>query len=210
MLNNILLTKAKRIVFVAVFMSLAFLGGCASSPPKQKDNLCAVFDEKNGWYKDAKKASQKWHIPIATNMAIMHQESRFVAKAKPDRKKYLGFIPGPRKSSAYGYSQAKKDTWKWYKEKSGHRGADRNDFDDAIDFIAWYNNMSATRLGIPRHDTYSLYLAYHEGHGGYERRTYKNKAWLLDVARKVNQRAQQYNAQLQKCEKRLDSSWWPF
>lgn len=184
--------------------------GCVSSPPRHLDNICHIFDEKDGWYKDAKKASKKWGTPISTNMAIIHQESRFVPKAKPPRKKILGFIPGARKSSSYGYSQAKKDTWDWYKKTTGHRGADRDDFDDAIEFIAWYNSVSIDRSGISAKSTYHLYLAYHEGHGGYGRGSYKNKKWLKAVAQKVQRRADMYAGQLAKCEKRLDSSWWWF
>jgi len=182
-----------------------------SSPPKHQDNICHIFDEKNGWYKDAKKASKKWGVPIATNMAFVYQESRFVPKAKPPRKKILGFIPGPRKSSAYGYSQAKDETWGWYKDKTGHWGADRDKFEDAIDFVAWYNSISVKNNKIAASDTYRLYLAYHEGHGGYSRGSYKSKKWLTSVARKVESRAKTYSAQLAKCEDRLDSSWWwPF
>ncbi len=186
------------------------LASCVSAPPKRLDNLCSIFDEKNGWYDDAKKASKRWGVPIAVNMAFMHQESRFVAKAKPPRRWFLGFIPGPRKSSAYGYSQAKKDTWQWYKEKSGHRGADRNDFDDAIDFVAWYNAQSVKRLKLKQNDAYHLYLAYHEGQGGFERRTYRKKTWLKNVAKKVSARARTYSAQLKQCEDRLNSGWWFF
>ncbi len=197
------------IVKLMLVISVACLSACASSPPKHLDNICSIFDEKNGWYKDAKKASKKWGVPIATNMAFMHQESRFVAKAKPPRTKILGFIPGPRKSSSYGYSQAKDETWDWYKKGSGHWGADRNDFDDAIDFIAWYNHISIKKRKVPS-DPYALYLAYHEGHGGYTRGTYKKKPWLKGVARKVANRAYRYDNQLKKCEDRLNSSWWPF
>ncbi len=53
------------------------------------------FDEKDGWYEDAADAREEWGSPISVMMAIMHQESRFKAKAKPPRKKILGFIPGP-------------------------------------------------------------------------------------------------------------------
>lgn len=186
------------------------LAGCASAPPKNLTNICDVFDEKNGWYKDAKKASKRWGIPIAVNMAFIYQESRFVAKAKPPRTKILWIFPGPRKSSAYGYSQAKDETWDWYKKSSGHRGADRNDFDDAIDFVAWYNSVSAKKLGLKKDDAYSLYLAYHEGMGGFQRRTFQSKDWLKKVAGKVSWRAKQYQQQLNGCEKRLGGSWWPF
>ncbi len=201
----------KRYRFTFIVCGALLLAGCASAPPKHLDNLCHIFDEKDGWYKDAKKASKKWGIPIAINMAIIHQESRFVPKAKPPRKTILGFIPGPRKSSSYGYSQAKSETWKWYKKSTGHSGADRDDFDDAIDFIAWYNSVSVNRSRISAKSAYHLYLAYHEGHGGYNRGSYKSKKWLRDVAKKVERRANMYTGQLAKCERRLDSSWWwPF
>ncbi|WP_018415315.1 transglycosylase SLT domain-containing protein [Teredinibacter turnerae] len=191
-----------------IFCSLV-LAGCASAPPRHVDNICHIFDEKDGWYKDAKKATKKWQVPIATNMAIMYQESAFKNTAKPPRKRILGFIPGPRKSSAYGYAQAKDETWGWYKSKAPHWGADRNDFDDAIDFIAWYNNLSVKTLKIKPSDTYRLYLAYHEGHGGFARGTFNSKAWLKATAKKVSSRAARYQAQLNKCEDRLNS-WWPF
>lgn len=187
------------------------LCSCVSAPPKHTDNICHIFDEKDGWYKKAKKASKRWGVPIAVNMAFIHQESRFESKAKPPRTKILWIFPGPRKSNAYGYSQAKKGTWKWYEKESGNGWADRDDFGDAIDFVAWYNHISSQRLKIAKTDAYALYLAYHEGHGGYSRRTWNNKGWLKNVAKKVSARANRYQQQLNKCEDRLDSSWWwPF
>jgi len=97
-------------------MALLF-SGCVSSPPDDVDNVCEIFREKSGWYKDAKKSRARWDVPISVMMAIMHQESRFVATAKPPRKKIWGVIPGPRPSDAYGYSQAKMT------HGSGTRGA---------------------------------------------------------------------------------------
>ena len=133
------------------------------------NNICAIFEEKDDWYDDAADASEEWGSPIPIMMAIMHQESRFQADARPPRKKLLGFIPGPRLSNAYGYPQAKTGTWGDYKKDAGRFGADRDDFSDAVDFIGWYNYQSVRRSGISPQDTYGLYLAYHEGHGGYNR-----------------------------------------
>jgi hypothetical protein len=189
---------------------LLLLAGCTTSPPSNVNNICEIFEEKSGWYGDAHDAKKEWGSSIPVMMAIMHQESRFVAKAKPPRKKIFGFIPGPRPSDAYGYSQAKKSTWKDYKRGGGNYGADRDDFGDAIDFIGWYNEQSKKRSGISKRDTYGLYLAYHEGHGGYNRRTYKSKKWLTDVARKVEQRAGSYQQQLSTCEKDLEKGGWFF
>ena len=174
------------------------------------DNVCNIFREKDGWYDDAADAREEWGSPISVMMAIIHQESRFQAKAKPPRKKILGFIPGPRPSSAYGYSQAKKTTWAEYKRSAGRYGADRDDFADAIDFVGWYNYQSKKRSGISRKDPYRLYLAYHEGHGGYNRATYRKKPWLTTVARKVEARAGTYRSQLLQCEEELEDDGWFF
>ncbi|GLS27516.1 transglycosylase SLT domain-containing protein [Marinibactrum halimedae] len=194
---------------VLLFLMVSMLG-CVSTPPKHLDNLCHIFDEKDDWYDDAKDASKRWGSPIPTMMAIMHQESRFVAKAKPPRTKILWIFPGPRKSDAYGYAQVKDSTWDWYRKSSGHGWADRDDFDDAIDFIGWYNHISGRKSRIAPSDTYRLYLAYHEGHGGYNRGSYKKKRWLTDVAKKVSARASRYKQQLAGCQKRLESGWWFF
>lgn len=189
---------------------LTLLAGCTTSPPSNVNDICSIFREKDGWYHDAADARDEWGSPIAVMMAIMHQESRFVAKAQPPRKKILGFIPGPRPSDAYGYSQAKKATWKAYKRSAGNYGADRDDFADAVDFIGWYNHQSHKRNGINKADSYRLYLAYHEGHGGYSRGSYKSKGWLLDVARKVERRASSYSGQLKTCEEDLKDKGWFF
>ncbi len=184
-------------------VSLALVG-CATKPPQDVNNICAIFEDKRGWYKDARKSEKRWGTPVPVMMAIVHQESRFVAKAKPPRKKILGFIPGPRPSDSYGYSQALKSTWESYERSAGRYGADRDDFADAIDFVGWYNHQSYRRNGIARTDAYRLYLAYHEGHGGYERGTYRNKDWLLGVARKVSDRSATYGRQLAGCQERLE------
>ena len=190
---------------------LLVLGGCVTSPPKHVENICHIFDEKDGWYDEAKDAHKKWGSSIAVMMAIMHQESRFRPKAKTPRSRILWVIPGPRKSTAYGFSQAKDATWDWYKDKTGNWGADRDEFDDAIDFIGWYNSVSEKRSGIKRNDAYHLYLAYHEGHGGFNRRTFMNKGWLKQVARKVSNKSSVYQRQLNGCQKRLErSGWWFF
>lgn len=194
-----------------VILFMLLLAGCVTTPPKHQDNICHIFDEKDDWYDDAKDAQKRWGSPIYVTMAIMHQESRFQAKAKPPRTRFLWIFPGPRPSSAYGYSQAKDETWDWYKRSGGKWSADRDEFGDAIDFIAWYNHTSQKRNGIKPTDTYHLYLAYHEGHGGFERRTFNKKGWLKGVAKKVSARSLRYKNQLAGCLERLESDgWWFF
>ena len=193
---------------VAALMVVALLPACVTSPPKQVDNVCHIFREKSGWYGDAKESRARWGVPVSVSMAFMHQESRFVATAKPPRKKLWGVIPGPRPSDAYGYSQAKDSTWEWYQRSTGNYGADRDDFGDAIDFVGWYNNVSHKELGIDKQDAFRLYLAYHEGHGGYRKQSYRSKDWLVDVARKVDRQARRYNSQLQECSEELEPRGW--
>jgi len=192
----------RRMVLLALAGLL--LTGCASKPPASPDNICKIFSEKRGWYKDAKKASRRWGTDISVMMSFMYQESSFKARAKPPRKKILWVLPGPRPASAYGYAQATNETWRAYKRSTGRGGADRNDFDDAIDFIGWYNDQSQRKNKISKSDAYHLYLAYHEGQGGFARRTYRNKQWLKDVASKVSERAVRYRQQLNGCESKFN------
>lgn len=197
----------KKSIIPLLLLSLA---ACTALPPKNSDNICSTFREKDDWYDDAKNAFEKWGVPIHIQMAIMHQESRFVADAQPPRPWFLGFIPLPRASSAYGYAQAKDETWDGYQSKVGGWGADRDDFADATDFIGWYCNISHTRLGISKLDAKNLYLAYHEGHGGFHHKSFLQKPWLQQVAIKVAKRATLFQRQLGTCEKELQSESWFF
>ena len=183
---------------------------CSTAPPEDPGNSCSIFEEKGSWYSAARDSYKKWGVPIQVQLAIIYQESRFVHDAKPPRQKLLWVIPWTRPSSAYGYGQIKDSTWEWYLKSTGRRWADRDDFDDVADFIGWYGDMSHRKLGISKSDAYSQYLAYHEGHGGFKRKTYKNKKWLTRVASQVAARAQRYSAQLRKCEDSLDKGWWFF
>ena len=136
-------------------------------------------------------------------MAIIKQESSFIAAAKPPRTKILGFIPWKRQSSAKGYAQAIDGTWEMYLNERGKWFKSRSDFDDAIDFIGWYNSKSMKQFNIDKTNARALYLAYHEGRGGYEKESYLNKPWLIGVADKVQRQSNLYNSQYQKCKKKL-------
>ncbi len=182
-----------------LLVCLLVLSGCASTPPKNTDNICSTFHEKEEWYANALQTYRRWGVPIAVQMAIMHQESHFVADAKPPMDWLLGIIPLGRVSSAYGYAQALDGTWDNYLDSVGNWGADRDEFADATDFIGWYCHVSNTKLGIPKSDAKNLYLAYHEGFGGYKRKTYLQKAWLQRVANKVASRAKIFQSQLSEC-----------
>ncbi len=159
-------------------MLVILLTACTTTPPDELDDICEIFYEKEGWYKKAKKSSRKWGTSVPVMMSFVHQESKFRSKAKPPRTKILWVIPGPRPASAYGYAQATDETWRVYKKDTGKWSADRNNFGDAMDFIGWYNDQSYRKNGIKKNDTYHLYLAYHEGQGGFKNRSFKKKKWL--------------------------------
>jgi hypothetical protein len=198
-----------KIILVVTFSLL--VSSCAYKP-NNIDNICQIFLGDIDWYEDAKEANKRWGTPIYVMMAIMHQESSFVAHARPPREWFLWVIPLPRSSSAYGYAQAQDASWEEYKKATRRWRADRDDFDDAIDFIGWYTHLTQRKLNVSKWDAYNQYLAYHEGRGGYSRKTYNKKPWLKKVANKVKLRAAKYNKQLKGCQARLDdrldSSWF--
>jgi hypothetical protein len=188
------------------------LASCATAPPSNVENACRIFREKPDWFDASLTVEQKYGLPIQVQLAIMRQESSFRHNAVPPRDSFLGIPMWWRVSSAYGYAQVKDETWDWYKDKTGNWGADRDDYDDAVDFMGWYADVSQKTLGISKWDAYNQYLAYHEGHGGWQRKTYNGKGWLVSVARKVDANARMYGEQLRSCRHSLKSSpwWWPF
>ncbi len=208
--------NVEKLIAISLLCIFTFLLPACIGPrkaPEHPDNICKIFRENKKWYKSADASYQRWGTPVPVLMAIIHQESRFQAKIKPPRTTCLCIFPGPRPSSAYGYSQALDSTWEKYKRATGNSGADRDDFDDAVDFIGWYSNLSHRKCGIAKNDAYNLYLAYHEGHGGFLRKTYRKKSWLLKVAGKVKRRSQSYQNQLASCERefrRRGCCLWPF
>lgn len=190
-----------------IVISLLLLLSACASVPDNPGNVCAMFEDRHGWYRAAKKAERRWGVPIPVNMAFVYQESSFVQRARPPRRYLFGFIPWFRPSNAFGYAQALDSTWAEYKADAGGWGARRTSFSDAIDFIGWYNNNSNSISGIAKNDAYNLYLAYHEGNGGWQRRSYAGNEQLLRVAGNVQERANAYEAQLLTCRRELDRPW---
>jgi len=194
----------------SLVVCLVMLSACTTYRPANLNNVCDIFLGEPDWYEAAVDANKRWGTPIQVMMAILHQESRFVHDAKPKRNWFL-FVPLPRRSSAFGYAQAQNPAWQDYMKSTGRYGADRDDFEDAIDFVGWYTHTTQAQLKVSKWDTYNQYLAYHEGRGGFKRKTYQKKSWLLPVAKKVGSRASTYGAQLKQCKSRLDkevSSWF--
>ncbi len=182
-----------------ILSSLLMLANCAELPPENVYNLCSIFKEKPHWYQEAKQVKQRWGVSVPVLMAIMAQESNFVADAQPARTWLLGFIPWFRPSSAFGYAQAIDSTWDEYQNSAGGFTSDRDDFADAIDFIGWYSYTCRNQLGISLRDTKNLYLAYYEGLDGYAHKSYIKKIEVQKTAVKVARRATIFQGQLNKC-----------
>lgn len=200
------------LVRLASYTAALCLSACASvAPPSDVSNACEIFADKPHWWRDARRSEQRWNASPALQLAIIYQESSFTHDARPPRQGGFLFFPGKRPSSAFGYAQALDQTWREYAEAIGDRGVDRDQFRDAADFVGWYVNKSQKQLGLRPNDYKAHYLAYHEGHGGYRRGTYRGKAWLIQAANKVEANGRAYARQLEGCERRLNGAgWWPF
>ncbi|MCD8500170.1 MAG: hypothetical protein LRY43_03890 [Gammaproteobacteria bacterium] len=199
-----------RRLFQCIFCisSVLLLVACAPAPPKNENDICDIFREYPSWFWAAQASQARWGIPMSVQMAIMYQESHFKGNAKPERMKVLGFIPWSRPSTAYGYSQALDGTWAEYQRENG-TGGHRSDFDTAIDFLGWYCHRAHIRAKIPVNNAYALYLAYHEGIGGYSRGAYKNQPYLMTIAKRVQHQADVYHKQILQCQHSLPKkkSW---
>ena len=181
---------------------IAGLAGCASAPERIND-ICAVFDQNDGffnnWQRTAADTERKYGIPVPVLMATIRKESGFQSNARPPRDYYLGFIPGKRASSAYGYSQALDGTWAQYKAESGNFGARRSNFEDAVDFVGWYHARTVAAFGLPPDDTTNLYLAYYAGWSGFKSGAWRGNASVQKYARDAAKMAAAYKGQLQGC-----------
>ncbi|MFC4624952.1 transglycosylase SLT domain-containing protein [Daeguia caeni] len=187
---------------VLCLVALVILGGCATAP-RQISNVCAVFNQRDGWMDNwqtaAERASREYGVPVPILMATIYTESGFRPYARPPRQKILWVIPWKRPSSAYGYAQALDGTWQRYQRETGRWGASRTSFADSVRFVAWYHHKTAMRHGVSKNDAYNLYLAYHSGHDGYGRGTWRRSAVAMKGARRMQEIANRYAAQLRSC-----------
>jgi hypothetical protein len=190
-----------KVLRLGILLLLVSCGGGNYSAPRNLENACAILDERPRYHDAMQRAERRWGVPVHVQMATIYQESKFVGNARTPHKYALGIIPMGRQSSAYGYSQALDGTWDDYRNATGRYGARRNKMEDATDFMGWYMDQSEKKLGLSKWDATSQYLAYHEGHNGYQRGSHQEKAWLMRVASEVGQRAELYQRQLIACGK---------
>ncbi len=196
-----------KAIAALVLSAVVAITACTSTPPQSQDNLCAIFDEYPQWYDAAKDSEERWGTPPHILMSFVKHESAFVNDAKPARDWFL-FIPLPRGSSAEGYAQAQDAAWDEYQDENGGLFKSRSDMKDALDFIGWYNHLSSESLGISKWDPKQMYLAYHEGRGGYARGSYNSKPEVVQLADRVDWQAREYGAQLLQCEDRFRCRHW--
>lgn len=201
-------------LLIGVWATLRF-SLLAPEPPANPNNICEIFREHTAWYDYARASQDKWGTPIATQLAFVYYESSFRSHARPPRKRLWGLIPWTRPTTAFGYAQALDPAWQEYlAANDGDWLTVRSDMEHALDFVGWYNRLSHRQLGIPFTAPRELYLAYHEGRGGYARRSFDQKPELKALASRVRNRAFRYHNQLQSCEAEFQCwrwyQFWPF
>lgn len=194
----------KKIERLPILLLLAVLavGSCAttpSGPPRAQNDICGIFAERPEWRDAVQAASLRWGAPIEVQMAIMWRESSFRAEARPPQQYALGLVPTGRPSSAYGFAQAIDGTWDWYRKETGNDDAARENFADAADFVGWYIAKTRDANGVGPFDAFNQYLAYHEGHTGFQRGSWRDKQWLVTAATKVAEQAARYRGQMRGC-----------
>lgn len=193
-------SRLSQIVAIGVLLALS---ACATAP-RNINNVCAVFDQRDGWLHNwqraAQNASRKYGIPVPVLMATIRKESGFKSNARPPRKWMFGIIPWGHISSANGFSQAIDGTWDQYRRETGNFGANRHNFADAVDFVGWYYSKSASLFSIPTDDAYHLYLTYYFGWDAYRRGSWQGNAAIKRYAAETAQMARDYAEQLRMCQ----------
>ncbi|MBE8216029.1 MAG: transglycosylase SLT domain-containing protein [Endozoicomonadaceae bacterium] len=164
-------------------------------PLSNPHDICRIFKERPAWLYAARKSERRWHIPIPLMMAVIRHESSFQAHAQPLSCK-------KNKNSAYGYAQAKKNTWQDYAKKNTYQSNPlRYNFSDSIDFVGWYLNKSKQVNKLKVQNAMAMYLTYHEGWTGYKAQSWRHHKKILKTAYAVQNTYVQYKKQLKKCVK---------
>ena len=158
------------------------------------ESLCDIFRLQPQWRGDLRRAQREWGSPRGVIEAFIYQESRFRPEA-------IHPTQEPNSDGAYGYSQAIRSTWDFYRRSTGNRHAQRDNFSDSVDFVGWYNKESRRDLNLGSEDAYNLYLAYHEGWTGFRNGSYDwpSHVWIQEVAHEVAKKAKEYRAEYESC-----------
>ena len=146
------MTRTSPVLGLAVLLSASIAPTPAhgDQSASSREGVCAVLDAHPGWAQAVAGAANRWGAPPALLLSFIRQESNFRAG--------LG-----RKAGVYGYAQAAPATWALYRQDSDRPDADRNNFADSIDFVAWYVSGTLERTGAPYSKVAAHYLAYSRG-----------------------------------------------
>ena len=108
-----------------LLMLLAACGGGSRqyAAPRNLDDACAIIRERPQYVSAMKATERKWGVPVWVQMAVIHQESKFIGNAQTPHRFARGVIPLGRQSTAYDYSQALNGTRAEYQNNPGGRGA---------------------------------------------------------------------------------------
>lgn len=142
------------------------------------ENLTALLERKPNYKEAATKATELYGVPTNTIFAFIKYESAFNEYA------------AARTSSARGLGQFLDNTWEGFIKdikKDGHKDhalyakmmsdpewgkRDPREWrfnpEVSIHAVAWYTEKNALALHIEFSDTFNLYMAHHEGAGGYQ------------------------------------------
>lgn len=209
-----------KLKLLLLSLSASLLFGCSSRPTydiitpsnvkttsiktSHKNDACKMFKENPDWLVATNRSYQKWGLPISTQLSFVYHESSFVYNARPLAKRSSGYIFGKKyASSALGFSQALNGAWGDYIAEQKPKNASRMNFGDSVDFMGWYNSKSFKQLKIKNTDAYNLYLAYHEGRTGWKKGYHKKQKWLMNYAKKVQNKSNVYSKQINDCNLRL-------
>ncbi len=157
----------------------------------ETDNVCLIFKHHPAWQVATKATEKKWGVSQAIQMAIMNTESKFKGTAKNHH------------SSARGYAQVINRTWRAYEKDVGKHEI-RSHFADASNFIGWYASQMHDIKHIPLSNALDIYLAYHEGLGGYTHALKHKHSMVYRLAKHVQARASRYQKKLNGCLNILD------
>ena len=71
-----------------LLLLLASCGGGRYSAPRNLDDACAILRERPKYHRAMKATERKWGVPVAVQMAVIHQESKFIGNAQTAQEFY--------------------------------------------------------------------------------------------------------------------------
>lgn len=171
----------RQLSYLLVTVSLSMISVVCKA-----DSICSVLKQHPAWLQAVQDTAKQWGIPANVQLAIVKEESDFQANAKNPE------------STATGFAQVIDKSWDAYETATDHQYS-RNDFRAAIGYIGWYAAQVQKYAKVNPSNAFGLYLAYHEGIGGYHHLATHPKPDVTRLAQNVAENAQLYSQQLVTC-----------